>query len=185
VENEELVGLVTVPDILGAVLEENEKYQDVKVGDFMRPHINAAWEETPCPLAYMLMEMAGKGALVLVNVVGGVTGMITVSDFIRLSEVTVEDNVSKTYSGTDSSVEWSWDSKDFLVVTKKLLRLPNVPVKDVMTQNIISVNEVSTIPECVRIFRKNDIDQAPVLSATNSLIGMIEDRDLLKLALDK
>ncbi len=184
VDNEELVGLVTVPDILGAVLEENKKYQDVKVGDYMKPQINAAWEETPLPLAYMLMEMAGKNALVLVNEVGGVTGMITVSDFIRLSEVTTEDNVSKTYSGTDSSVEWSWDSKDFLVVTKKLLRLPNVPVKGVMTQNIISVNEVSTIPECVRIFRKNDIDQAPVLSATNSLIGMIEDRDLLKLALE-
>ncbi|MHA2117377.1 MAG: CBS domain-containing protein, partial [Candidatus Thorarchaeota archaeon] len=126
-----------------------------------------------------------RSASVLVNEAGGVTGMITVSDFIRLSEVSVEDNVSKTYSGTDSSVEWSWDSKDFLVVTKKLLRLPNVPVKGVMTQNIISVNEVSTIPECVRIFRKNDIDQAPVLSATNNLIGMIEDSDLLKLALDE
>ena len=185
VDNEELVGLVTVPDILGAVLEENEKFQDVKIGDYMRTQINAAWEESPCPLAYMLMEMAGKNALVLVNEVGGVTGMITVSDFIRLSEVTTENNVSKTYSGTDSSVEWSWDSKDFLVVTKKLLRLPNVPVKDVMTKNIISVNEVSTIPECVRIFRKNDIDQAPVLSATNSLIGMIEDRDLLKLAFEE
>lgn len=185
VDNEELVGLVTVPDILGAVLEENEKFQEVRIGDYIRTQINAAWEETPLPLAYMLMEMAGKNALVLVNEVGGVTGMITVSDFIRLSEVTTEDNVSKTYSGTDSSVEWSWDSKDFLVVTKKLLRLPNVPVKDVMTENIISVNEVSTIPECVRIFRKNDIDQAPVLSATNSLIGMIEDRDLLKLALEE
>jgi CBS domain-containing protein len=185
VDNEELVGLVTVPDILGAVLEENEKYQDVKIGDYVRAQVNAAWEETPCPLAYMLMEMAGRSALVLVNEAGGVTGMITVSDFIRLSEVSVEDNVSKTYSGTDSSVEWSWDSKDFLVVTKKLLRLPNVPVKGVMTQNIISVNEVSTIPECVRIFRKNDIDQAPVLSATNNLIGMIEDSDLLKLALDE
>jgi CBS domain-containing protein len=185
VDNEELVGLVTVPDILGAVLEENEKFQDVKIGDYTRKQINAAWEETPCPLAYMLMEMARKNALVLVNEAGGVSGMITVSDFIRLSEVTTEDNVSKTYSGTDSSVEWSWDSKDFLVVTKKLLRLPNVPVKEVMTKNIISVNEVSTIPECVRIFRKNDIDQAPVLSATNSLIGMIEDRDLLKLALDE
>ncbi len=97
--------------------------------------------------------------------------------------MTVEDNVSKTYSGTDSAVEWGWTSKDFLVVTKKLLRLPSVPVKEVMTKNIISVSEVTTIPECVREFRKNDIDQAPVLSATGSLIGMIEDTDLLKLTL--
>lgn len=184
VDNDELVGLVTVPDILGAVLEENEKFQEVRISDYVTPRINAVWEETPLPLSYMLMEMSGKNALVLVNEGGGVTGMITVSDFIRLSEVTVEDNVSKTYSGTDSAVEWGWTSKDFLVVTKKLLRLPNVPVKEVMTKNIISVSEVSTIPEVVRIFRKNDIDQAPVLSATGSLIGMIEDGDLLKLALE-
>ncbi|MFW9845842.1 MAG: CBS domain-containing protein [Candidatus Thorarchaeota archaeon] len=184
VDNDELVGLVTVPDILGAVLEENESLQDVRVSDYVTPQINAVWEETPLPLSYMLMEMAGKNALVLVNSDGGVSGMITVSDFIRLSEVTVEDNVSKTYSGTDSAVEWGWTSKDFLVVTKKLLRLPNVPVKEVMTKNIISVSEVNTIPECVRIFRKNDIDQAPVLSAAGGLIGMIEDRDLLKLVLE-
>ncbi len=183
VDKEELVGLVTVPDILGAVLEESEKYQDAMVKDYMRTQITAVWEETPLPFTYMIMEMAGKNALVLMNEGGAVTGMITVSDYIRLSEVSVEDNVSKTYSGTDSAVEWGWTSKDFLVVTKKLLRLPNVPVKEVMTKNIISVSEVTTIPECVRVFRKNDIDQAPVLSATSSLIGMIEDTDLLKLTL--
>jgi len=182
VDKDELVGLVAIPDILGAVLEENEKYQDVTIKKHVQKQISAVWEETPLPLAYILMEMAGKNALVIVNEGGGVTGMITVSDFIRLSEVEVEDNVSKTYSGTDTAVEWGWTSKDFLVVTKKLLRLPSVPVKQMMTKNLISVSEVTTIPECVRVFRKNDIDQAPVLSATSSLIGMIEDKDLLKLA---
>ncbi|MFX1367928.1 MAG: CBS domain-containing protein [Promethearchaeota archaeon] len=182
VEKDELVGLVAIPDILGAVLEENEKYEDVPIKKYVRRQIIAVWEETPLPLSYILMEMAGKNALVIVNKDGGVTGMITVSDFIRLSEVEVEDNISKTYSGTDTAVEWGWTSKDFLVVTKKLLRLPDAPVKQKMTKNLISVSEVTTIPECVRIFRKNDIDQAPVLSATNSLIGMIEDKDLMKLA---
>jgi CBS domain-containing protein len=79
-------------------------------------------------------------------------------------------------------VEWGWTSKDFLIVTKRLLKLPNVPVEQVMTKNIISVTEVTTIPECVRILRKNDIDQAPVLSAAGNLIGIIDDRDLLRLA---
>jgi CBS domain-containing protein len=130
----------------------------------------------------MIMEMAGKNALFIVNEGGGVAGMISVSDFIRLSEITVEDNVSTTFSGTDKNVEWGWTSKNFLVVTKRLLRLPSVPVEEVMTKNIISVSEVSTVSECVRILRKNDIDQAPVLSASGGLIGMIEDRDLLTLA---
>ncbi|TFG07056.1 CBS domain-containing protein [Candidatus Thorarchaeota archaeon] len=182
VDNDELVGLISIPDILGAVLEADEKFEEMSVKDFVRREITAVWQETPLPLAYMIMEMARKNALVILNEVGGVAGMITVSDFIRLSEVEVEDNISKTYSGTETTVEWSWDSKDFLVVTKKLLRLPNAPVKEKMTKNLISVSEVATIPECVRVFRKNDIDQAPVLSATGALIGMIEDIDLMKLA---
>jgi CBS domain-containing protein len=131
----------------------------------------------------MIMEMARKNGLVIVGESGGVTGMITVSDFIRLSEVTVEDNISQTFSGTDSAVDWGWTSKDFLVVTKKLLRLPGTAVEEVMTKNIISFSEITTVAECVRTMRKEDIDQAPVLSVTGSLIGMIEDRDLLKLAL--
>lgn len=110
--------------------------------------------------------------------------MITVSDYIRLSEVTVENNVSKTFSGQDSSVEWGWTSKDFLVVTKKILKLPNIPVSEAMTKNIINLSELTTISECVRTLRNEDIDQAPVLSAAGNLVGMIEDRSLLKLALD-
>lgn len=129
------------------------------------------------------MEMAGKNGLVVLGEGGSVTGMITVSDYIRLSEVTVENNISQTFSGTDSAVDWGWTSKDFLVVTKKLLRLPSTAVKEVMTKNIINFSEITTIEECVRTLRTEDIDQAPVLSVTGGLIGMIEDQNLLPLAL--
>ena len=183
VDKDELVGLVSVPDILGATLENNKKYGTMELADFVERKVNAVWEKTPLPLSYMMMEMAGKHGLVVLGEGGGVTGMITVSDFIRLSEVTVEDNISHTFSGTDSTVDWGWTSKDFLVVTKKLLRLPGTAVEKVMTKNIINFSEVTTIAECVKTLRNEDIDQAPVLSVTGSLIGMIEDRDLLHLAL--
>ncbi|MFW9787125.1 MAG: CBS domain-containing protein [Candidatus Thorarchaeota archaeon] len=183
VDKDELVGLVSVPDILGATLEGNKKYGKLELTDFVARTVNAVWEKTPLPLSYMIMEMAGKNGLVVLGEGGGVTGMITVSDYIRLSEVTVEDNVSQTFSGQDSSVDWGWTSKDFLVVTKKLLRLPGAAVEEVMTKNVISFSEITTIEECVRTLRNEDIDQAPVLSVTGSLIGMIEDKDLLQLAL--
>ena len=180
----ELVGMVSVPDILGATLEENEKYEEMSISDYVQREVASVWDQTPLPLSYMMMEMAGKNALVIVNASGGVVGLITVSDYIRLSEVTIEDNVSGTYSGEDSSVDWGWTSKDFLVVTKRLLKLPNVPVSQVMTQNMIGVSEVTSVAEVVRTLRKSEIDQAPVLSAAGNLIGMIEDRDLLKLAIE-
>ena len=184
VEKGKLVGMISIPDILGATLENNEAVGSKEVIDFVTREITAVWEQTPLPLTYMVMDMAGKNALVLINEGGGVSGMITVSDYIRLSEVTVEDNISTTFSGQDSTVEWGWTSKDFLVVTKKLLKLPNIPVSEAMTKNIINLSELTTIAECVRTIRKEDIDQAPVLSAAGNLIGMIEDRNLLKLALD-
>ncbi|MHA2396238.1 MAG: CBS domain-containing protein [Candidatus Thorarchaeota archaeon] len=183
VEKDKLVGLVSVPDILGATLENDKKYGKMELADFVTRSVNAVWEKTPLPLSYMIMEMAGKSSLILLGDGGGVTGMITVSDFIRLSEVTVEDNISQTFSGTDSTVDWGWTSKDFLVVTKKLLRLPSTAVEEVMTKNVINFSEITTVAECIKTLRNEDIDQAPVLSVTGSLIGMIEDRDLLHLAL--
>jgi len=184
VEKDELVGLLSILDILGAVLENNAKVGSKGISEYISKEIAAVWDQTPLPLTYMIMDMAGKNALVLISANGGVSGMITVSDYIRLSEVTVEDNISKTFSGQDSTVEWGWTSKDFLVVTKKLLKLPNIPVADTMTKNIISISEIATVSELVRTLRKEDIDQVPVLSATGNLIGMIEDTKLLKLALE-
>lgn len=184
VEKGELVGLLSVPDILGATLENDDEVGSMEISKLVTRHVNAVWEKTPLPLSYMIMEMAGKNGLVVLGETGGVSGMITVSDFIRLSEVTVENNISQTFSGTDSTVDWGWTSKDFLVVTKKLLRLPGTAVEEVMTKNIISFSEITTVAECVKTLRIEDIDQAPVLSVTGSLIGMIEDRDLLKLALE-
>ena len=123
VEKGDLVGMISIPDILGATLENNEEVGSKEIVDYITREITAVWEQTPLPLTYMIMDMAGKNALVLINEGGGVSGMITVSDYLRLSEVTIEDNISATFSGQDSSVEWGWTSKDFLVVTKKLLLL--------------------------------------------------------------
>jgi len=184
VEKDNLVGMISIPDILGATLENNEKVGSLEIIDFITREMTAVWDQTPLPLTYMIMDMAGKNALVLINEGGGISGMITVSDYLRLSEVTVEDNISATFSGQDSSVEWGWTSKDFLVVTKKLLKLPNVPVSEAMTKNIISLSEITTVAEFVRTIRTEDIDQVPVLSVTGNLVGMIEDRDLLELALE-
>jgi len=180
----ELVGMISVPDIIGAVLENDEKYQSESIADYIQRQVISVWDQTPLPLSYMMMEMAGRNSLVVVSGSGGVAGLITVSDYLRLSEVTTEDNLHDTYSGEGGNVDWAWTSKDFLVVTKKLLKLPNVPVAQVMTQNMISVSEVTTVAECVATLRKNEIDQAPVLSAAGNLIGMVEDRDLLKLTLN-
>ncbi|NWF96143.1 MAG: CBS domain-containing protein [Candidatus Thorarchaeota archaeon] len=184
VDGEDLVGLITVPDVLIKVIEGSELFETKTISDFVTRRVTAVWDQTPLPLSYMIMDMAGQNSLVVLSSSGNVTGLVTVNDYIRLSEETVEDSISKTHTGTEAAVEWGWTSKDFLVVTKKLLRMPNVPVGRVVTKNIISVTEVTSVAECIRVLKRNQIDQAPVLSATGSLVGMIEDRAFLGLALD-
>lgn len=175
----DLVGLVSVLDVLDAALKDSKGLEEENISGFVRRKVSAVWDQTPLPLAYMIMEMAGENALVVLNSRGGVTGVISVSDFIKMSEESTEDKVMVTHSETESSVEWGWTSKDFLVVTSKLLKLPDVPVERIVTRNVITVTEVTSVSECVRTLRKSDIDQAPVLSYAGSLIGMIEDMDLL------
>ncbi len=184
VKGKELVGLISIPDVLGSLLEGKSPFDEMHIRDRVSRQIVSVWERTPLSLAYMILDMAGQNALIVLNENGGVTGMITVNDFIRLSEETVENNVSTTFSGTENTVDWGWTSKEFLIVTRKLLKLPSVEVREVMTKNIINVTEVTTVSDCVKILRKHDLDQAPVLSAAGNLIGMIEDRDLLRLAIE-
>jgi CBS domain-containing protein len=78
-----------------------------------------------------------------------------------------------------SDKEWSWETSDILLITKKTIKLPNKPVSEVMTSAVITANEFSSISECANKMWKNHIDQIPVLDARGELIGMIEDEALI------
>ncbi len=183
VDNEELVGVISVLDILHVTLD-NEEYDKRPIKDLVTRHVTAVWDQTPVPIAYMMMEMAGRHAIVTINSAGGVTGLVGVSEFIHVSEVLIEDDVASSDSGTGATVEWGWSSKNFLLVTKKVLKLPNVPIEKIVPKNTISVSEVTSVAECVRVLYKNRLEQVPVLSAAGSLAGLVEDLSFLPLAIE-
>ncbi len=182
IEDGNLVGMITVMDILRVTLEK-EEYEKRSIRDLVTRNVTAVWDQTPVPLAYMVMEMADRHALVTINSEGGVTGIVSVSDFIRVSEVMIEDNMAHTEIGTGATVEWGWASKNFLLVTKKVLKLPPTAIEKIVPRNTINVTEVTSIAECVALLRKNRLEQIPVLSAAGSLVGLIEDVSFLPLAL--
>ncbi len=53
--------------------------------------------------------------------------------------------------------------------------------KDIMTQNVISVKKDTPIYEAMEIMRKNDITGMPVVEDDMTLVGVITEKDVLKL----
>lgn len=55
----------------------------------------------------------------------------------------------------------------------------DLPVTDVMTKDVVTVEEATTIEECARIFTDNEISGAPVVDGEGHLVGTVEDNDLV------
>jgi CBS domain-containing protein len=55
----------------------------------------------------------------------------------------------------------------------------------VMISGIITTYEQATIGEVTKIMRRHDIDQLPVTDAQGELVGIIRDKNLLKILLQK
>ncbi len=53
--------------------------------------------------------------------------------------------------------------------------------KDIMTQNVISVKKETPIYEAMEIMRKNDITGMPVVEDDMTLVGIITEKDVLRL----
>jgi CBS domain-containing protein len=54
-------------------------------------------------------------------------------------------------------------------------------VQDFMTKNVISVTEDTPIDQAMEIMRKNDITGMPVIDDDMTLVGVITEKDVLRL----
>ncbi len=54
-------------------------------------------------------------------------------------------------------------------------------IKDVMTKDVISVKKETPIYEAMELMRKNDITGMPVIADDMTLVGVITEKDLLRL----
>ncbi|MHA1410622.1 MAG: CBS domain-containing protein [Candidatus Odinarchaeia archaeon] len=177
VKKDEMVGLVTIADVVWKGLTKLE------INDPIKPYVirklTSVWEKTPVNVAYVISQLSKTQALPVLNDIGELVGIITDNDIIETSEIITEEKTSNMQAASEGS-EWDWDSASILYITKKILKLPSTPVSEIMVKDVITVVEQTTISDCADKMKKHDIDQMPVLNATGELIGMIRDIDLLK-----
>jgi CBS domain-containing protein len=183
VEDKALVGILSVADLITAISQMKSR-QEIK--DRFTSTTFALWEETPLNLVGRVMEISKVDAIPILDGEGILSGIISERDLIK--HTSIEDSVetSDFSNGTDDD-EWTWESiRDLHTLSFGVSRvkLPARPVKTAMVANVVSVPLNSEIGECALKMRRARVDQLPVVNSEKQLVGMLYDRDLIRVLCD-
>jgi CBS domain-containing protein len=182
-DGEKLVGIITLRDIISQIAEMDI---DRPVRDFITDSTVCVWEETPLNLVGEIMRLSNSELCPVLNENATVVGLI--DEKIMLTETLIEEFLEqKAYaSSSDSEDSWMWDSvRDYTVkyFEVSVVKLPKEPVKN-FVKDAVFVYPQTKVTKCAREMVKNDIDHIPVLDAEDRLMGMIHDRELIKVLLE-
>jgi CBS domain-containing protein len=178
VEGKELVGLITVADIVrvaeGMNIEES-------IEPYLEKETVVLWSEMPLPVAGSIMEFAAVEACPVIDTDLKLVGMISDRDLIKAS--VIEDSVEKTDMSADGGEDaWMWDRVMRTInkyYTVSRIKLRDIPVREAMVppKTAFKTDKVS---DCAAVMRKNRIDQMPVVKTSRKLMGMLKDTDILR-----
>ena len=183
VKDGRLVGIISVADIVRALAE-----MDIQetIDRYLEGGSMICWEMTPLNIAAMMMQMGGINAMPVVNDEGELVGIIGDDDILRVSMI--EDRVEKSdMSAAHDEDAWAWEGvRDTLRLYYGVseIKIPKIPVKDVMVKDVVTAYQYSEVSECAKKMSRGNFDQLPVVTSENMIIGVLKDRDLLKVFLE-
>jgi CBS domain-containing protein len=183
VEEKDLVGILSVADLITAIAQQKSR-QEIK--DQFTTTTFALWEETPLSLVGRVMEISGVDAIPLLDNEGVLSGIISERDLIKHSSIEDSVETSDFSNGTDDD-EWTWESiRDLHTLSFGVskVKLPARPVKTAMVSNVVSVPLNSEISECALKMKRARVDQLPVVNSEKQLVGMLYDRDIIRVLCD-
>jgi len=179
VEDKKLVGIITIADIVKIAAE---LAIDTDIEKFVEKEIVVLWSETPLPVAGFIMEYAAAEACPVIDTNLMLVGIISDRDLIKAS--IIEESVSKTdMSSVDAGEDaWMWDrvmqtTNKYYEVSR--IRLRNILVAEAMVPAITATKR-SEVSKCATIMSKNRIDQIPVVTSSQKLMGLLRDKDIVK-----
>lgn len=181
VENNKLLGILTIADIVGAIARMNIT---APISDYIGNNVVSVWSETPITVVGAIMELADVKAVPILDSNMALVGVASDKDLISASIIEDRTEVSNMSSGSDDDA-WTWESlRDTmsLYYSVSKIKLPNYPVKDILKfkgepETAVSSSQVS---ECAKKMRRKRLDQIPVITSSRNLLGLLRDKDLLK-----
>jgi CBS-domain-containing membrane protein len=141
----------------------------MKARDVMTQPVMSVEAETPVQVAIRLMLRRKISGLPVVNACGNLVGMVTEGDFLRRAESGTEHKRSR----------WL----DFLMgpglLADQYTKTHGRKVGEVMTPNVKSVDEHTSLGDIVAMMERHRIKRVPVLRG-KKLIGIVTRANLLR-----
>ncbi|RLM71551.1 CBS domain-containing protein [Halorubrum sp. Atlit-8R] len=180
VDGDELVGILTVTDVVRAIAR-GEVDGETQVGELATRAVNATHAGTPLPVAEREIGLSGVPYAVVLDDEAAVAGMLTEVDILEVARV-VEGEASTGDSIAEEDSEWSWEgikATGARYLPTRNVEIPAEAVRHFMTEDLITVNATRTAREVAQELISNDIEQVPLVSGTD-LDGIVRDVDLLE-----
>ncbi|ATZ61132.2 MAG: CBS domain-containing protein [Methanosarcinales archaeon Met12] len=178
-----LVGIITVVDLMGAIANMN---LTEPIEDYAQRNLLAMWDETPLPVALEILRLGDVDAASVLDAKRDLVGIISHTNLIVISDIEDSVEMSDMSAGSDDN-PWTWESiRDTMSLYYGVshVKLPDVPVNEVMTKEVITAFHHSEISDCARKMYRARIEQMPVITADNKLIGLLRDVDLLRVLIE-
>lgn len=176
VKVKKVAGMITIGDIIAKVIALASS--DKTINEYMTSNVLCLWQETPLSVSQRIMEFAGSEAAMIFDDKANMIGIVTMIDFVKFFDSTNSEKRSEMTAGEGK--EGSWDAVSTIIIHTKDLTLPNVPVKEIMTKDVITTFSKATISDVAKKMHRMELYQMPVVNAKGEFVGLIRDFDLLK-----
>ena len=180
VDGDELVGIVTVTDVVHAIAR-GEVDGDRRVDGLATRSINATHTETPLPVAEREIGLANVPYAVVLDNDATMVGILTEVDVLAVARV-VEGEASTGDSIAEQDSEWSWEgikATGARYLPTRNVELPAEATRHFMTSDVVTVSGARTATEVAQELIANDIEQVPLVNGTD-LAGVVRDIDLVE-----
>jgi CBS domain-containing protein len=182
-DGKKLVGILTVKDLIKLIADLNI---DKPVKDYVTHSVVCVWEETPLNIAGEIMRLSNSEICPVLDSNTHLVGII--DEKIMLTETLIEEFIEQTQyaSSSDTDDAWTWDGiRDYEIKYFEIsvVKLPREPVKKYMKPPA-HVYPQTSVSKCAKEMVRHDIDHMPVLDATNRLIGVVNDKDIIKVLIE-
>ncbi|MFB6186933.1 MAG: CBS domain-containing protein, partial [Halobacteriaceae archaeon] len=170
----------TVTDIINAIAT-GELDGEKEVGSVASNTVNTVYQDTPLIPAEREISFANVPYAVVLDNHGEMVGMLTEVDILDVARV-VEGEAETGASIANEDDEWMWEGIKAVgnrYLPTRNVEIPNEPVNNFMTEEVITVSGNRTIEETAQIMIREDIEQVPLVRA-NDLTGIVRDVDLVQ-----
>jgi CBS domain-containing protein len=176
----QLEGIVTVTDVVRAIAD-GDADGDTEVGELASRNVNTVYVETPLTVAERELFYANLPYAVALDEEGEMDGVLTEVDIIDVAQV-VEGEDDTGGSIADEDDDWMWEgikSVGNSYIPTRNVKIPSAPVRDFMTEDVVTVTERKTARDVARTMLRNDIEQVPLVKG-DELVGVVRDVNLLE-----